>query len=299
MENQFSNERIEGMIVTVRNVHVIIDRDLAKLYQVNISQMNRQIKRNMDRFPEDFMFQLTKAEYDGLKCHFGISNSRGGDRALPYAFTEQGVSMLSGILRSEIAIQINIRIIRAFVSMRRFIAANSSIFQRLEKVEYRQFESEYRINELFEKLENKTLQNSQGIFFDGQMFDAYVFIADLIRSASKSVVLIDNYIDETVLTMLDKREKEVEAVIYTKDINRKFSLDMKKHNEQYRPVEVRTFTKAHDRFLLIDEKVYHLGASLKDLGRKWFAFSLMTEWTAQDIIDRIQNYDNTAPQNRW
>ena len=299
MENQFSNERIEGMIVTVRNVHVIIDRDLAKLYQVNISQMNRQIKRNMDRFPEDFMFQLTKAEYDGLKCHFGISNSRGGDRALPYAFTEQGVSMLSGILRSEIAIQINIRIIRAFVSMRRFIAANSSIFQRLEKVEYRQFESEYRINELFEKLENKTLQNSQGIFFDGQMFDAYVFIADLIRSASKSVVLIDNYIDETVLTMLDKREKEVEAVIYTKDINRKFSLDLKKHNEQYRPVEVRTFTKAHDRFLLIDEKVYHLGASLKDLGRKWFAFSLMTEWTAQDIIDRIQNSDNTAPQNRW
>lgn len=299
MENQFSNERIEGMIVTVRNVHVIIDRDLAKLYQVNISQMNRQIKRNMDRFPEDFMFQLTKAEYDGLKCHFGISNSRGGDRALPYAFTEQGVSMLSGILRSEIAIQINIRIIRAFVSMRRFIAANSSIFQRLEKVEYRQFESEYRINELFEKLENKTLQNSQGIFFDGQMFDAYVFIADLIRSASKSVVLIDNYIDETVLTMLDKREKEIEAVIYTKDINRKFSLDLKKHNEQYRPVEVRTFTKAHDRFLLIDEKVYHLGASLKDLGRKWFAFSLMTEWTAQDIIDRIQNSDNTAPQNRW
>ncbi len=246
MENQFSNERIEGMIVTVRNVHVIIDRDLAKLYQVNISQMNRQIKRNMDRFPEDFMFQLTKAEYDGLKCHFGISNSRGGDRALPYAFTEQGVSMLSGILRSEIAIQINIRIIRAFVSMRRFIAANSSIFQRLEKVEYRQFESEYRINELFKKLENKTLQNSQGIFFDGQMFDAYVFIADLIRSASKSVVLIDNYIDETVLTMLDKREKEIEAVIYTKDINRKFSLDLKKHNEQYRPVEVRTFTKAQD-----------------------------------------------------
>lgn len=178
MENQFSKERIEGMIVSVRNVHVIIDRDLAKLYQVNISQMNRQIKRNMDRFPEDFMFQLTKEEYDGLKCQNGISNSRGGDRALPYAFTEQGVSMLSGILRSDIAIQINIRIIRAFVSMRRFAAANASIFQRLEKVENRQSESEYRINELFEKLEHKTLQNSQGIFFDGQMFDAYVFAAE-------------------------------------------------------------------------------------------------------------------------
>ena len=144
-----------------------------------------------------------------------------------------------------------------------------------------------------------SLPPTHGIFFDGQMFDAYVFAADLIRSASKSVVLIDNYVDETVLTMLDKREKEVEAIIYTKDINRKFSLDLKKHNEQYRPVEVRTFTKAHDRFLLIDEKVYHIGASLKDLGRKWFAFSLMTEWTAQDIIDRIQNSDNTAPQNRW
>ena len=144
-----------------------------------------------------------------------------------------------------------------------------------------------------------SLPPTHGIFFDGQMFDAYVFAADLIRSARKSVVLIDNYVDETVLTVLDKRGMEVDAVIYTKDINRKFSLDLKKHNEQYRPVEVRTFTKAHDRFLLIDEKVYHIGASLKDLGRKWFAFSLMTEWTAQDIIDRIQNSDNTAPQNRW
>ena len=136
-----------------------------------------------------------------------------------------------------------------------------------------------------------SLPPTHGIFFDGQMFDAYVFAADLIRSASKSVVLIDNYVDETVLTVLDKRGMEVDAVIYTKDINRKFCLDLKKHNEQYRPVEVRTFTKAHDRFLLIDEKVYHIGASLKDLGRKWFAFSLMTEWTAQDIIDRIQKSD--------
>ena len=136
-----------------------------------------------------------------------------------------------------------------------------------------------------------SLPPTLGIFFDGQMFDAYVFAADLIRSASKSVVLIDNYVDETVLTVLDKRGMEVDAVIYTKDISKKFCLDLKKHNEQYRPVEVRTFTKAHDRFLLIDEKVYHIGASLKDLGRKWFAFSLMTEWTAQDIIDRIQNSD--------
>ena len=144
-----------------------------------------------------------------------------------------------------------------------------------------------------------SLPPTHGIFFDGQMFDAYVFAADLIRSARKSVVLIDNYVDETVLTVLDKRGMEVDAVIYTKDISKKFCLALKKHNEQYRPVEVRTFTKAHDRFLLIDEKVYHIGASLKDLGRKWFAFSLMTEWTAQDIIDRIQNSDNTVPQNRW
>ena len=136
-----------------------------------------------------------------------------------------------------------------------------------------------------------SLPPTHGIFFDGQMFDAYVFAADLIRSARKSVVLIDNYVDETVLTVLDKRGMEVDAVIYTKDISKKFCLDLKKHNEQYRPVEVRTFTKAHDRFLLIDERVYHIGASLKDLGRKWFAFSLMTEWTAQDIIDRIQNSD--------
>ena len=178
--------------------------------------------------------------------------------------------------------------------LRAYLLKGYSINMRFDTLENRIAEHEILLKEHSEKIDffvRTSLPPTHGIFFDGQMFDAYVFAADLIRSASKSVVLIDNYVDETVLTVLDKRGMEVDAVIYTKDISKKFCLDLKKHNEQYRPVEVRTFTKAHDRFLLIDEKVYHLGASLKDLGRKWFAFSLMTEWTVHDIIDRIQNSD--------
>lgn len=288
MEILENKVNVEERIFTIRGKQVILDRDLARLYGVDISQMNRQVKRNQERFPDDFMFQLAKEEWIGLKCHFGISNSRGGDRSLPFAFTEQGVSMLAGLLRSSIAIEANIRIIRAFVALRKAFKDNELILHRIERIEYRQSNAEFKIEELFNKIEDgKNVSSKQGIFFDGQVYDAYVFVAELVRKASRRIVLIDNYIDDTVLTLLDKREAGVEAIIYTGKVSKQLQLDIDKHNTQYPPVEVRLFTRAHDRFLIIDDAVYLVGASIKDLGKKWFGFTLMENTDAEELVGRI------------
>jgi hypothetical protein len=278
---------IEKQIILLRGKQVILDRDLARLYEVEVSQMNRQVKRNIERFPDDFMFQITKEELNGLKCQNGISNSRGGDRSLPYAFTEQGVSMLAGLLRSSIAINANIAIIRAFTAMRKLITYNSDYFSRMERIEARQLESETKITELFNRLNENELNPKQGIFFDGQIYDAYAFVAGLVRRAEERIVLIDNYIDDTVLTLLDKRKEKVEATVYTSRLKKETQLDIMKHNAQYRPVKVNEFRKAHDRFMIIDEKVYLIGASIKDLGKKWFGFTLMECVSAEDILKRL------------
>jgi hypothetical protein len=278
---------IEKQIILLRGKQVILDRDLARLYEVEVSQMNRQVKRNIERFPDDFMFQITKEELNALKCQNGISNSRGGDRSLPYAFTEQGVSMLAGLLRSSIAINANIAIIRAFTAMRKLITYNSDYFSRMERIEARQLESETKITELFNRLNENELNPKQGIFFDGQIYDAYAFVAGLVRRAEERIVLIDNYIDDTVLTLLDKRKEKVEATVYTSRLKKETQLDIMKHNAQYRPVKVNEFRKAHDRFMIIDEKVYLIGASIKDLGKKWFGFTLMECVSAEDILKRL------------
>lgn len=277
---------IENLIYVVRNRQVMFDRDLAKLYQVETGQLNRQVKRNIERFPSDFMFQLTKEEMAILKCQNGIA-SWGGDRHLPYAFTENGVAMLSGILRSEIAIDVNIRIMRAFTAMRHFLANNAQFFQRLSNIEYHQIETDHRIDEVFKQL-NANTQPQQGIFFDGQVFDAYRYICNLVRKAKKSIVLVDNYVDDTVLTLLDKRKNGVSATIYTQNISQQLRLDIARHNAQYAIIDVQSFNKAHDRFLLIDEEVYHIGASIKDLGKKWFAFTLLRDMTAAELLKKIQ-----------
>ncbi len=175
----------------------------------------------------------------------------------------------------------------AFVAMRHFLLANAQVFQRLDRMELKQLETDHKIEQIFDKLEEQSVIPKQNIFFDGQIFDAYRFVAGLIKSAKKEIVLIDNYADETVLTMLDKRGPSVKATIYTKQVSAQFQLDISRHNAQYPPIEVHAFNKAHDRFLIIDEKVYHIGASLKDLGKKWFAFSLMQDITPQDLISRI------------
>ena len=277
---------IEKSIHEVRGLQIILDRDLAMMYQEDVGQMNRQVKRNIKRFPSDFMFQLTREEYDSLKCQNGISNTRGGDRALPYAFTEQGVAMLSGLLRSDIAIQVNIMVMRAFVAMRRFLSSNAQVFQRLDHLEQKQQETEVKIEQLFGKFEQKSVTPAQGIFYDGQIYDAYSFVSKLIREAETRIVLIDNYVNDEVITMLDKRGPGVEATIYAKQLTRQLLLDLKRHNEQYASIEVRPFGKSHDRFLIIDNDVYHIGASLKDLGRKWFAFSRMVDIRPEELLSK-------------
>ena len=278
---------IESRIITLRKTQVILDTDIAELYGIKTKRLNEQVQRNAVRFPADFMFQLNKQEFDYLRSQIATANWS-KRRTLPFAFTELGVSMLSSVLNSETAILVNIQIMRAFAAMRHFITANAQIFQRLDRVEYKQMETDNRIEQLFDKLEERSVVPRQNIFYDGQVFDAYQFVSDLIKSAEFRIVLIDNYVDESVLTLLDKRAAPVSATIYTRGVSPQLNLDIKKHNAQYAPIEIHSFNKAHDRFLIIDEKVYHIGASLKDLGKKWFAFSLMLDLTPEALLDRIR-----------
>ena len=279
---------LEHLIYVFRDKQVMLDRDIALLYGVETRRLNEQVKRNLERFPKDFMFQLNQEEFNNWKSQFATSNSiLMGARKRPYAFTENGIAMLSSVLRSPTAIEANIRIMRAFTSMRHFLASNAQIFQRLSNIEYHQVETDKRIDEVFKRIDAQT-PPQQGIFFDGQVFDAYRFVADLIRKAKKSIVLIDNYVDDSVLSILDKRKDKVSATIYTSKISSQLKLDINKHNSQYPLIDVKQFNKAHDRFLLIDNEVYHIGASIKDLGKKWFAFTLMHDIAKEDLINKIQ-----------
>ena len=278
--------RIESLIRFIREKQVILDTDLAMLYGVETKRLKEQVKRNIDRFPDDFMFELTREELNSLRSQIATSNGRGGTRYLPYAFTEGGIAMLSSVLKSGIAVEVNIRIMRAFVAMRHFLANNAQVFQRLANIEYHQIETDKRIDEVFKRLD-ANVQPQQGIFYDGQVFDAYQFVSDLVRKAKNSIVLIDNYVDDTVLTLLDKRSDNVTATIYTQHISQQFQLDISRHNTQYPAINVEHFNRAHDRFLLIDDEVYHIGASIKDLGKKWFAFTLMQDLTTSELINKI------------
>lgn len=285
---------IQPMIKVIRGQQVMLDSDLSALYGVETRRLNEQVKRNIERFPDDFMFQLRKEELDNLMSQ-NATSSWGGTRKLPYAFTEQGIAMLSTVLKSQTAVEVNIRIMRAFITMRRFIATNAQLFQRLETIEYHQLEmkqhqevTDRRIDEVFKHLD-ADIPPMQGIFYDGQVFDAYRFVSDLIRKAKQSIVLIDNYVDDTVLTLLDKRSEGVSATIYTQRISSQFQLDVDRHNSQYPLIEIKWFNKAHDRFLLIDNEVYHIGASIKDLGKKWFGFTLMRDITATELIKKIKD----------
>lgn len=208
---------------------------------------------------------------------------------MPYAFTEQGVAMLSAVLRSDTAVKMSINIMTAFIAMRRFISSNAQMFQRMDTLEIKQLETDKKLSKVLTAIENKDIQPKQGIFYNGQIFDAYKFISDLFRSAKKSIIIIDNYVDDTVLTHLTKRRKEVKAMILTKEISKQLSLDLKKHNEQYPPIEIKEFKVTHDRFIIIDEsEVYLLGASLKDLGKKWFAFSVIDIGIAE-MLEKLKH----------
>ena len=285
---------IEPLIKVIRGQQVMLDKDLAMLYGVEAKVLNQAVKRNIERFPNDFRFQLTKEEC--LRSQIVTLNEKQGQhlKYMPYAFTEQGVAMLSSVLRSQTAIEVNIQIMRAFVSMRHFMVNNASVFSRLETIEYHQLEmqqhqqeTDKRIDEVFRRLDEGNAKPKQGVFYNGQIYDAYTFVSDLIKSAKRRIILIDNYVDETVLTLLDKRGKGVSAVIYTQQISRQLQLDIDRHNAQYVPIDVEIFRLSHDRFLCIDDDVYHIGASIKDLGKKWFGFSKMEILTPDELVERI------------
>ena len=295
VDNQLAVPTIQSKIALIRDQQVLLDRDLARFYGVEVSQMNRQVKRNIERFPEDFMFQLTKAENEALKCQYGISKQRGGDRRLPYAFTEQGVAMLSGLLRSEVAIAANIMIMRAFVTMRRFLTMNAQIYQRLDRIEGQQLmdnqwraETESKIETILDKLEEKTPSpTAEQIFATGCIWDAWQFVSELIRGAKVRIILIDNYVDDRVLTLLCKRKEGVSATIHTR-YNQHFLLDLEMHYHQYSAITaVQIPHEHHDRFLVIDDVVYLLGASVKDMGTGLCAITrLVTK--PEEILEMIK-----------
>ena len=289
MEIAINQKEIENRIYTIRGIQVMIDRDLALLYNVETRVLNQAVKRNPERFPMMFCFQLTDNEFENWKSQIVMSNeNRMGLRKAPFAFTEQGVSMLSAVLRSETAIRVSIQIMNAFVEMRKFVSNNAGLFQRLDKMEVKQIEADQKFEQIFRALESREQQPEKGIFFEGQVFDAYAFVSGIIKKATKSIILIDNYVDETVLTIITKRDKTVSAAIYTKQISKQLELDLRKHNQQYPEIAIQILTDSHDRFLIIDQQeLYHIGASLKDLGKKWFAFSKMDSLTC-DVLNKLK-----------
>jgi hypothetical protein len=280
---------IKNLIYTFRGVQVLIDRDLAALFQVTTSVLNQAVKRNLERFPESFRFQLSALEFEDWKSQIVMSNpDKMGLRRPPFAFTEQRVAMLSAVLRSEVAIKVSIKIMLAFVEMRKFISTNTGLFQRLDKVELKLHENDEKFEKVFKALERVETNPKQGVFYEGQIFDAYNFVSDLIRKANKSILLIDNYIDDSVLTILSKKKTNVDCYLFTKNITNKLKLDVEKFNKQYPTLNLVQFDKSHDRFLILDfSEVYHLGASLKDLGNKWFAFSKL-DIASINIIDKLK-----------
>jgi hypothetical protein len=284
-ELAISQKQIESRIFSIRNNQVMIDRDLAEMYQVEVKRLNEQVKRNIERFPESFRFQLTEDEKNELVANCDRFETLKHSSNNPYAFTEQGVAMLSAVLRSETAIKVSIQIMGAFVEMRKILSNHSGLLQRMEGFERKQIETDQKFEQVFKALESKDVIPTQGVFFDGQIFDAYELASKIIRSAKESIMLIDNYIDENALTHLAKKGKGVNALLLTKTISKQLKLDLQNANEQYGGFEAKAFGQSHDRFLIIDGKeVYHLGASLKDLGKKWFAFSKMEAKSVKGIM---------------
>lgn len=266
--NIISQSEIEGLILTIRGLQVLIDRDLAELFGVKTKRLNEQVKRNIERFPSDFCFQLNDLEFENWRSQFATSNSdKMGVRRAPYAFTEQGVAMLASILKSETAIMASIKIMRAFVAMRRFITQNANIFMRIDHLEKHQVETDEKIDAILDKMDQKSSkQLPEQIFPTGCVWDAWTYVADLVRSAKNRIILIDNFVDDRVLSMLTKRSEGVTATIHTR-YNEQFLTDLKKHNTQYPEIEfVQLAQRNHDRFLIVDDKLYLLGASLKDIG---------------------------------
>ena len=279
---------IENKILLIRHEQVMIDRDLAELYGIETKRLNEAVKRNIERFPADFMFALHPSEKDELVANCDRFAVLKHSSTMPNAFTEQGVAMLSSVLKSKTAVEINIQIMRAFIAMRRFLRSNAEIFAELKHLRQQQINSDKRIDELFSKMEKYNIDDMQGIFFQGQIFDAYAKFEQFIQSANKEIILIDNYVDLSVLQRLAKKQKKVNVVIYTDKKTKLTQQDIQKFNAQYPNLTLKYTNKMHDRFMIIDGKtLYHIGASLKDLGKKCFAFEILDATIIHAILANI------------
>ena len=283
---------IQDMIYTIRGRQVMIDSNLADLYQVTTKRLNEQVNRNKNRFPPQFMFQLTEDEYRDLRSQIATSNDgdkHGGRRYMPYVFTEQGIAMLSSVLRSNIAVEVSIRIMDSFVEMRRFLVSNQELFSRLDRVELKQIETDKKLEQVFNYIATRT-EVKQHIFFDGQIYDAFSFIVDLIKKAQNKLVLIDNYVDTNTLNLLCKKNNGVSVLIAGSGKGSLTSKDISKFNAQYQGLLVKTRNDFHDRFLIIDDtEVYHIGASIKDAGKKSFGITKIEDQTLLDsIINKVK-----------
>ena len=289
-KNEITNEEIKKLIYTIRGKQVMLDSDVAMLYHYPTKRINETVSRNNQRFPENFCFQLSEEEYNSIRSQFATldeNNKRGKHRKyLPYVFTEQGIAMLSGLLKNDIAIQVSINIMNAFVEMRKFLATNGQIFERLTNVEYKLLDHDKKFDHIFNQLQQE--QNiKQKIFFEGQIYDAYSLIIDIIRKAMKKILIIDNYIDDSILKMLTKKNKNVEVVILTSNKSNIQQIDIQKFNKEYPTLKIAKTNKFHDRFIIIDDKeMYHLGASIKDMGKKCFGINKIEDI---EIIERIIN----------
>jgi len=294
--NELSDvSRIKDKIYVIRGVQVMIDTDLAQLFQVETKALNQAVKRNPERFPRHFMFQLTEDEYVRLRSQSVTSNNtslRGGRRYLPFAFTEQGVSMLSAVLHSIYAVEISIMIINTFVSMRHFLADNALVFQRLDRIELKQLDTDNKVNQLFKQLEAPK-QDKAIIFFKGQMWDATNCIEEIISKAEKSIILIDNYVDRNTLAMLTGKKTGVSVTIYTSERNCKIT-DKEKQSfiEQYESLNIIFTDEFHDRFIILDqEEMYHIGSSIKDAGKKAFEISTNEdEKILNAVLERLNRF---------
>ncbi len=285
-----SNEEIKNLIYTIRGKQVMLDSDVARLFNYATKDLNRNVKNNIERFPEYYCFQLTEEEYKSLRCKiFTLNeNGRGQHRKyLPYVFTEYGITMLAGLLKSDIAVNVSIKIVNTFIEMRKFLIQNGQIFERLTNIEYKLLEHDKKFNEVFNQLQVEE-NIKQKIFFEGQIYDAYSLISDIIKKANKKILIIDNYIDDSVLKMLTKKNNNVEVVILTSEKSNIQQIDIQKFNKEYPILKVAKTNKFHDRFIIIDnEEMYHLGASIKDLGKKCFGINKIED---VEIMEKILNY---------
>lgn len=283
------NKEIQNMIYTFRGRQVMIDRDLAYLYNVETKVLNQAVKRNLNRFPEHFRFQLTEEEYENLRSQFVTSsedNTHGGRRYMPYVFTEQGIAMLSAVLKSDVAVEVSIKIMNSFVEMRNFLLSNREMFARLDRVELKQLETDRKLEEVFNYIASNT-EVKQNVFFDGQIYDAFSFIVGLVKKANKEIILIDNYVDVNTLNILCKKNKSVDVVIITAGKGSLSTKDITKFNAQYPKLSIKTTTDFHDRFLIIDKtEVYHIGASIKDAGKKSFGITKIED---KDLVKSLVN----------